>query len=211
MRPTRLPSTIRACGQTRARQDHRGEPRVGDVDRDAGRHELHLTRRQRQRRVDARAKIHSGGPGVAYAGRPRDALVQHLERDARRFPRHFLRPLLARSAGRRRAISATKRRASASLSIRGSGCAPCIVDQRHLVVVAAQRVLRPIGDDQRHLLAPSLLLRVPLDVVALRGEADAVRRVRRAATVPGCRRWAPARSSARRRFLDLARRDFAGV
>ena len=42
--------------------------------------------------------------------------------------------------------------------MRGSGCAPRVVEQRDLVVVAAQRVLRAIGDQQRQLLALALFL-----------------------------------------------------
>ena len=58
--------------------------------RDAGRHELDLAGCQRQRRVDARAQIESGGSrrGILRQARAH-ALVQHLERDARRFASSF--------------------------------------------------------------------------------------------------------------------------
>lgn len=65
-----------------------------------------------------------------------------------------------------------------------------IVDQRRLVVGAAERILRPVGDDERQLLPPSFLGGVVVDVVRLGSEAHAVGCVGARRRSRGCRRWA---------------------
>src|SRR4051794_36037304 len=52
-----------------------------------------------------------------------------------------------------------------------------VVEQRDLVVVGAERVLRAIGDHQRHVLALALGFRVIRDVVAFSGETHAERTI----------------------------------
>src|SRR5436189_11495 len=54
--------------QARARQDHRGQARVGDVDGQAGGDELALAGLEHQRRVQAGAQVQAGAAGRGIAG-----------------------------------------------------------------------------------------------------------------------------------------------
>ena len=88
-----------------------------------------------------------------------------------------------------------------------------VVEQRDLVVVRADRVLREIGDEQRQLLARRLASAYSAQVLALGGEADAERRPAAARRRRrGCPGSARARACMRRcRFLILCARGLAGV
>src|SRR6266545_1519673 len=73
-----------------ARKDHRCKPGIRNVDRDAGRDELRLTRRKRNRRVDARSQVHAGRARGRVSGQVRpDALVEDLEVDGGGGRGHF--------------------------------------------------------------------------------------------------------------------------
>ena len=111
--------------EARARKDHRRVAGVADVDRDAGRHERDVARRERHR---PRRRTRAGPCRPIRASR-RPAAARARARRARA-GRSRGRACVGSAGyepdfdGRRRAISATSRRASASLSMRGSGCAP---------------------------------------------------------------------------------------
>src|SRR5690606_32206487 len=53
-----------------ARQYQRGEARIADVDRDAGRHQCARPRGERQRLVEAGAKVEAGAARAAVGGQP---------------------------------------------------------------------------------------------------------------------------------------------
>jgi hypothetical protein len=99
--------------QAGARQQHRGEARVTDVDRQTGRDELRLARREHQRRIQARAQVEPGAAGRGVGGQVRGhARIEHLDVDDRH------------DVARRCAISATSWRASVSLSACGNARVP---------------------------------------------------------------------------------------
>src|SRR5262249_456624 len=115
--------------ETRARQDHGGKARVIEVDGEAARDQLGLSRREQQRGGDAGTQVEAGGtvPGVRRQGKfAADACVEnpHLEcaagggggAQASAVPR-LRAPLRAASSC---AISATRPRARVSLPARGS-------------------------------------------------------------------------------------------
>ena len=115
--------------QTRARQDHRGEPGIVEVDREAGRNELGTACGEQQRRIEAGAQVEAGraaGRVLRQRELPPQACVEdaHLEGAAcgRRRAQASAVPRLratARAASSC-AISAMSPRARASLSARGS-------------------------------------------------------------------------------------------
>ena len=100
-----------------------------------------------------------------------DPLVEDLQRDPGRAVRHFARASLR--GGRRRAISATRLSRERELAHARQRMGAVVVEQRDLVIVAAERILCEIGDDQRQLLAATLVVGVARDVVGLRREAHA--------------------------------------
>ena len=75
-------------------------------------------------------------------------------------------------------MCATSCRATSSFDAFGSGCAPFVVEERDLVFVRADRILREIRRKQRQLLALALRFRVFGEFLAFGGEADAERRFR---------------------------------
>ena len=166
--------------QARARQDHRGQAGVADVDGDAGRDQHRLAGLQQQRRVEAGAQVEAGaagrGVGRQLLGHAR---VEHLQVDRR-----------SSCAVMRWAISRTRSRARLSLSPLRQFALAGGVDQQQRVVVAAEGGRAEVADDQRHALALQLLARVARQVLALGGEAHApgpLRRRQRAPPRPGCR------------------------
>lgn len=68
--------------QTRARQDHRRQAGVADVDRQARRHQHRVARRERDRLVQAGAQVQAGAAGRRVGGKLLGhAAVEHLEID----------------------------------------------------------------------------------------------------------------------------------
>ena len=109
--------------EPRARQQHRREAGIADVDRQAGRHQLGGAGREHQRRVDAGAQVEAGAARRGVGRQPLgDARIEDPHVDAASCARRA--SLMARRAPRRAAISATSWRASASLPARGSSRAP---------------------------------------------------------------------------------------
>ena len=69
--------------QPRARQDHRRQPGIGEVDGDAGRDQRRLAGRDVERRVDAGAQVQAGGTRRGVVRRAvAQALVEDLDVDA---------------------------------------------------------------------------------------------------------------------------------
>ena len=52
-----------------------------------------------------------------------------------------------------------------------------VVEQGHLVLIASERVLRPVGDEQRQLFLAPFGFGVRLDVVGFGSKADTERRL----------------------------------
>ncbi len=121
-----------------------------------------------RRSIPADARRRVGGQMRA------NPLVENLERDPCRARRHGAWWRWTR--GSRRAISATRRRASSSLSIRGSGCAPASSNRTTSLSSLPKASCARLATISGSRLAPALFVGVAFDVVGLRGEADAVRR-----------------------------------
>jgi hypothetical protein len=117
--------------------------------------ELDLTRRQRNRRIDARADPFCRADRSIRRQMAADPLVHDLEIDASGCG-GMRRSTFGKPGGDFGDDTTTQ----LSLSIRGSGCAPASSNSV-TVLVAAKGILGAVGDDQWYVLASALLLGVP--------------------------------------------------
>ena len=186
------------------------KPGIADVDRDAGRDEL----RSRPARASSGASMQARRSRPGGARRGVGGQMRGRMRSSRILTSTRLRRRSLMSAGEPRRDLGDEPPRQRELAGRGSGCAPRVVEQRDLVVVAAERVLRR---GWRRSAAPSCARAWPRRCP--RGRRSRRRSRRRTAASgarrrrPGCRRSSSARASARSPFflILLARRRSAGA